>query len=250
MEPPGGSLMDFLLSVTAWLTDPAHWQGSDGIPVRLLEHIELSAVSLLVAAALALPAGLFVGHTNRGSFVVVNVANVGRALPSLAILGLALPFTIQLTHQLDFWPTFVALVALAVPPILTNAYIGIKEVDPETVEVARGMGMRGREVLRRVELPIALPVVIGGIRTAAVQVVATATLGAFVAGGGLGRYIIDGIALQDTDKIFVGALLVALLALGTEGVLGWLERRTVSPALRPRLETKVALGAAAGATSR
>lgn len=242
--------MDFFVAVVAWFADSAHWQGSDGIPIRILEHLELSGASLLVAAAIALPLGLLVGHTNRGAFVVVNLASVGRALPSLAILGLALPFTIQITHQLDFWPTFVALVALAIPPILTNAYIGIREVDRETVEIASGMGMRGGEVLRRVELPIALPVVLGGVRTAAVQVVATATLGAFVAGGGLGRYIIDGIALQEMDRIFAGASLVAILALATEVALGWLERRTVSPGLRPRLEARVGLGAAAGATSR
>ena len=242
--------MDFLISVAAWVTDPARWQGSDGIPVRVLEHTQLSGVSLAVALGIALPIGLLVGHSDRGGFLVLNLANIGRALPSLAILGLALPFTIQATGQLDFWPTFVALVVLAIPPILTNTYIGIREVDRDTVEVARGMGMRGSEVLRRVELPIALPVVLGGLRTAAVQVVATATLGAFVAGGGLGRYIIDGIALQETERIFVGASLVAALALATEGVLGWLERRAVSPGLRTQLEPMVGLGAAAGATSR
>jgi len=242
--------MDFLAAVATWLADPGHWQGGDGIPVRLVEHVQLSAVSLVVAGTVALPLGLLVGHTDRGGFVVLNLANVGRALPSLAILGLALPFTIRATGQLDFWPTFVALVVLAIPPILTNTYIGISEVDPETVEVARGMGMGGSEVLRRVELPIALPVVLGGIRTAAVQVVATATLGAFVAGGGLGRYIIDGIALQEIERIFVGAALVATLALATEAIFGWLERRAVSPGLRARLEPMVGLGAAAGATSR
>jgi osmoprotectant transport system permease protein len=242
--------MDFLVAVIAWLLDPAHWQGGDGIPLRLLEHIQLSAVALAVAAAVALPVGLAVGHSRRGAFVALNLANVGRALPSLAILGLALPFTIQVFHQLDFWPTLIALVALAIPPMLTNASIGIREVDPEAVEVARGLGMSSSQVLARVELPIALPVVLGGIRTAAVQVVATATLGAFVAGGGLGRYIIDGIAVQETERIFVGAVLVALLALATEAVFGWLERRAVSPGLRPSLEAMTPLGAAAGATSR
>jgi osmoprotectant transport system permease protein len=242
--------MDFLVAVIAWLLDPAHWQGGDGIPLRLLEHIQLSAVALAVAAAVALPVGLAVGHSRRGAFVALNLANVGRALPSLAILGLALPFTIQVFHQLDFWPTLIALVALAIPPMLTNASIGIREVDPEAVEVARGLGMSSSQVLARVELPIALPVVLGGIRTAAVQVVATATLGAFVAGGGLGRYIIDGIAVQETERTFVGAVLVALLALATEAVFGWLERRAVSPGLRPSLEAMTPLGAAAGATSR
>ncbi len=242
--------MTFLASVAAWLADPAHWQGADGIPVRLLEHVELSAASVVAAALIALPVGLAVGHSGRFAFAAVNLANIGRALPSLAILGLALPITIAITHQLDFWPTFVALVALAIPPILTNAVIGIREVDPETVEVARGMGMRESEVLRRVELPIALPIILGGIRTASVQVVATATLGAFVAGGGLGRFIIDGIALREDERVFVGALLVALLALGTEAGLGALERRAISPGLRPRLEPVAGLGAAAGATSR
>lgn len=242
--------MDVLVSVAAWLADPAHWQGSNGIPTRVVEHLELSAVSLAVASAIALPIGLLVGHSGRGGYLVLNLANAGRAIPSLAILGLALPFTIQVFHQLEFWPTFVALVVLAVPPILTNTYLGIRSVDPETVEVARGVGMGPGQVLRRVEVPIALPLVIGGLRTAAVQVVATATLGAFVAGGGLGRYIIDGIALQELERIFAGALLVALLALATEAALGWLERRTVSPGLRPRLEEVLALGGAAGATSR
>jgi osmoprotectant transport system permease protein len=242
--------MEFLASVAAWLGDPAHWQGGDAIPTRVLEHLELSGASLAIAAAIALPLGLAVGHSGRGTFLALNLANIGRALPSLAILGLALPLTIQVFHQLDFWPTLVALVALAVPPILTNAAIGIREVDRDAVEVARGVGMSGPQVLARVELPMALPVLLGGIRTAAVQVVATATLGAYVAGGGLGRYIIDGIALQDAERVFVGALLVALLALLTDAVLGWLERRAVSPGLRARLEPMIGLGAAAGATSR
>jgi osmoprotectant transport system permease protein len=242
--------MDFLASVVSWLADPAHWQGGDAIPVRVLEHLELTGASLAVASAIALPLGVAVGHTGRGAFLALNLANVGRALPSLAILGLALPFTIQVFHQLDFWPTLVALVALAIPPILTNASIGIREVDRDAVEIARGMGMSGLQVLARVELPMALPVVLGGVRTAAVQVVATATLGAYVAGGGLGRYIIDGIALQDAQRVFVGATLVALLALLTEAVLGWLERRAVSPGLRSKLEPMIGLGAAAGATSR
>jgi len=242
--------MDFLLSVAQWLADPAHWHGDDAIPVRILEHVELSAAAVAIAAAMALPLGFAIGHTGRGAFLALNLANIGRALPSLAILGLALPFTIQVFHQLDFWPTLVALVALAIPPILTNASIGIREVDPEAVEVARGMGMSGPQVLARVELPIALPVVLGGIRTAAVQVVATATLGAFVAGGGLGRFIIDGIALQETERVFVGAMLVALMALGVEATLGWLERRAVSPGLRPRMGAMVELAGAAGATSR
>lgn len=242
--------MDFLFSVAAWLTDAAHWQGSDGIPVRVFEHVQLSAASLAAAAIIALPLALYAGHTGRGGLVAVNLANIGRAVPSLAILGLALPFTIHVFHRLDFWPTFVALVALAIPPILTNATIGIRDVDRDAVEVARGMGMSGLQLLGRVELPIALPVILGGIRTAAVQVVATATLGAFVAGGGLGRYIIDGIALQEGERVFVGALLVALLALLTEASMAAVERRAVSPGLRPRLEPTTALVAPAGATSR
>ena len=216
--------MSFLSSVAGWFADPAHWQGSDGIPTRVLEHLQLSGLSVAVAAALALPVGLYIGHTGRAAFLAVNVANLGRALPSLAILAFALPVSFALGLGLDFWPTFMAMVPLAIPPILTNAYVAIRSADPDTVEAARGMGMRELQVLRAVEIPAGLPIILGGLRTASVNVIATATLGAIVAGPALGRYIVDGFALQDHERLFAGALLVAILALGTELGFGVLER--------------------------
>jgi len=216
--------VSFLSSVAGWFADPAHWQGSDGIPTRVLEHLQLSGLSVAVAAALALPVGLYIGHTGRAAFLAVNVANLGRALPSLAILAFALPVSFALGLGLGFWPTFMAMVPLAIPPILTNAYVAIRSADPDTVEAARGMGMRELQVLRAVEIPAGLPIILGGLRTASVNVIATATLGAIVAGPALGRYIVDGFALQDHERLFAGALLVAILALGTELGFGVLER--------------------------
>jgi osmoprotectant transport system permease protein len=216
--------MSFLVSVAEWFADPAHWQGSNGIPTRVFEHLQLSGLSVAVAAAIALPIGLYIGHTGRGAFLAVNVANVGRALPSLAILAFALPVSFALGLGLGFWPTFMALVPLAIPPILTNAYVAVRSADPDTVEAARGMGMRELQVLRAVEIPAGLPIILAGLRTATVNVIATATLGAIVAGPALGRYIVDGFALQDFERLFAGALLVAILALGTELGFGLLER--------------------------
>lgn len=216
--------MSVLESVVAWFADPAHWQGSDGVPVRVLEHVEITVASVGFAAAIALPVGLYLGHTGRAAFVAVNVANVGRALPSLALLAFALPLSFALGLGLGFWPTFMAMVPLAAPPILTNAFVAIRTADPDTVEAARGMGMRELQVLRAVEIPAGLPIILAGLRTATVNVVATATLGALVAGGALGRYIIDGLALQEHDRLIAGAVLVALLALGTELGFGLLDR--------------------------
>jgi osmoprotectant transport system permease protein len=183
---------------------------------------------------IALPVGIWLGHRGRGGAVAINLANVGRAVPSLAILALT-----QQAIGLSGWPgfgarpAFVALVALAVPPLVTNAYVGMRGVDPDVVEAARGMGMTGAEVLRRVELPIALPLVMAGVRTAAVQVVATASLAAVTAWGGLGRFIVDGFGQRDNAQIVAGALLVALMALATELGLGRVQRAVVSKGLDP-----------------
>jgi osmoprotectant transport system permease protein len=212
--------VDFLADVLAWFADPAHWRGDDGIPVRVWEHVQLSGVAVAIAAAIALPLGLYLGHTGRGGFIAINVANIGRALPSLALIALGLVASIALGLGLGFWPTLFALVPLALPPILTNTFVAMRAVDADTIEAARGMGLRETQVLRQVELPLALPLILGGVRTAAVNVVATATLGALVAGGALGRYIVDGLALQEYDRLFAGALLVALLAIVTEATFG------------------------------
>src|SRR5215470_294289 len=224
--------MEFAQAVVAWLTDPAHWSGSDGIPNRIAEHLLISAVTTLAAVALALPFGVLAGHTGRGGFIAVNVANLGRALPSLALLALMFPLALSLKLGFGFWPTFLALVPLGIPPVLTNSFVAVRQVDPDVVEAARGMGLRERQVLSQVELPIAAPLIIAGVRNAAVAIVATATLGALVAGGGLGRYIVDGIARQDYPRVFVGALLVALLSIAVEIAFGAFERLSVSSGLK------------------
>ena len=213
----------------AWLSDPAHWSGSDGIPVRLLEHLQLSGPSVLVAMLIALPVGAFIGHTGRLTLLAVTIANVGRAMPTLALLVILLPFILRAGLGLGFWPTFVPLVLLGVPPILVNTYVGIGQVDRDVREAARGVGLSGWQVLTRVQLPLALPAIVAGLRTASVQVIATATLGALVASGGLGRYIIDGIALQEAPRMIVGAVLVAALALAVDRVLAGVERRLAAP---------------------
>jgi osmoprotectant transport system permease protein len=221
--------------VVRWFADPAHYQGSDAVQTRIYEHLAVSGLAVLAGLLIALPIGLYLGHTGRFGFIAVNVANIGRAIPSLAAIALAIPVAATLLgvqNGLGFWPTFLALIPLAVPPILTNAYVGVRGVDRDVIEAARGMGLSEGGILRRVELPLALPVVLAGIRTAAVNIVATATLGALVAFGGLGRYIVDGLALQEYDRLFAGALLVALLAIAVEVAFGTFERAAVSPGIR------------------
>jgi osmoprotectant transport system permease protein len=229
--------MSLLGDTIRWFTDPAHWQGSDAIPTRILEHLELSGLAVLVGCAIALPIGLYLGHTGRFGFIAVNVANVGRALPSLALLAFALPLALALGLGLGFWPTLIAMVPLALPPVLTNAYVAVRTVDRDVIEAARGMGLSEPGILRRVELPLGLPLVLSGIRTGAVNVVATATLGALVAGGGLGRYIVDGLALQEYDRLFAGALLVAVLAIAVEVAFSTFERLSTSPGIRAERAT-------------
>lgn len=227
--------MAFLGEVVAWFGDPANWTGRDSIPLHAWEHVSLSAASLAVAVAIALPVGLFIGHTNRGARVAVAIANVGRAVPSLGWLGIALPITLALFQRggLGFLPAFVALVALGIPPIVTNTYAGVREVDAEMLEAGRGMGMRELQLLRRVEVPIALPVIMAGIRSSAVTIVATATLAALVGGGTLGDFILQGLYVNDQPRIFGAAVLVAVLALATELAFGLLQRLSISPGLRP-----------------
>lgn len=218
--------MNFVEATITWLTDPAHWQGSDGIPTRLLQHLELSVAALLIAGAIALPAGLLVGHTRRGAGASIGLATVGRSIPSFALMGLILPITQGFDPQNGFtiYPTLLAMAILAVPPILVNALTGVREVDPDLVEAARGMGFTEGQVLRRVEVPLALPVIVGGIRSATVQVIATTTLGSILAFGGLGRYIVDGIAQSDDGQLYGGVVLVAGLALLGEGSLALVQR--------------------------
>jgi osmoprotectant transport system permease protein len=217
-----------LAGLVAWFADPAHWSGVNGVPYRLAQHVGISLVSIAIALAVALPVGLYIGHTRRGERLAINLANVGRAVPSLAAIAIVVPFSQMLGHGLEYlnlYPTIVAMIILAIPPILVNAYAGVAEVDPDLVESARGMGMTERQVLRRVEIPVALPVIIGGLRSASVQVIATATLGAVYGLGALGGYILEGYAQRDPAKSLAGVVLVALLALGAEGGLALLQRR-------------------------
>lgn len=220
------------MEVLEWFADPSNWQGTSGIPNRVYEHLLLSVPPVLIALLLALPIGVYLGHVKRGAFATISVANVGRALPSFAVLVLAIPLSIRWGLGLSYWPAFIALLVLAIPPILTNAYTSVREVDPEVVEAASGMGLRDRDVLLKTEVPMALPVIITGVRISAVQVIATATLAALIAGGGLGRFIIDGLATGDVPEVVGGAILVALLAIAAEAAFSLLERLSVSPGIR------------------
>lgn len=222
--------MEFFGEVAAWFSDPANLFGSDGLQGRIGEHLILSVIPLLLAVAIALPLGAWIGHSGRFANLVINIANIGRAIPSLAILALATMLlqafivSIGLRQFASEIATMIALTALAIPPILTNAYVGVQNVDRETVEAARGMGMSGRQVLAKLEVPLAAPLIVAGLRTSAVAVVATATLGAVAAGPGLGRFIIDGFVTRNLAKAAGGAVLVAVLAILTELAFGLLER--------------------------
>jgi len=215
--------------IAHWLSDPAHWSGSDGIPTHVVEHLQLSAESVFLGALIALPVGIVLGHYGRFGNLAMNVSNVGRALPSFGILVIAFYL-----FGLGDTPIILALTMLAIPPMVTNSYVGMREVDPDVKDAARGMGYRELARLLRIELPLAVPLVMAGIRTSAVQVVATATLGALIAGGGLGRFIVDGLDQQDYTKAAAGALLVAILALATEVSLAGVERLLVPKGIRPQ----------------
>ena len=225
--------MNLVTDTVAWLLEPARWTGGSGIPNRLLEHLALSGASLAIAMAIAIPVGIWIGHTGRFTSVTVNLANLGRALPSLAVIGLVLPITVVIDPQAGFkvYPTLVAMVVLAIPPILVNTQAGIAGVDRDLVEAARAMGMREGQVVRRVELPLSIAPILAGLRSAGVQIVATATLGAIFGGGGLGRYLVEGVAQRDDGMTFGGVVLVAGLALAVEGTFILLQRVIRSPGL-------------------
>lgn len=240
--------MGLLTDVWHWFAEPERWTGSGidpGILTRLSEHMSMSLQAAGLAALLVLPIALYIGHTGRFEFAAVSIGNVGRALPSFGILGISFSLTIGFPGTLGFWATFIALFLLAIPPILTNAYVGIKGVDTDTIESARGMGMSEREILSKIEIPLAVPLVVAGLRLATVQVVATATLGALVAWGGLGRYIVDGFAGGDDVQLLAGAILVALVAILTDAAFGALERLVA-----PRVTTKQASRSLGSATGR
>ncbi|MGW1136332.1 ABC transporter permease [Streptomyces zhihengii] len=202
--------------VWTWLTTGSNWSGPSGAWHRLAEHVYVSGVSLLLACAIALPVALWLGHIGRGGALAVNISNAGRAVPVFAVLAL---FMLTPLRSAGYLPTVIALVLFAIPPLLTNAYTGMREVDRSVVEAARGMGMSGGQIFARVELPLAYSLLMTGLRSAAVQVVATATIASMVGQGGLGRIITAGFNTYDTPQVVAGALLAAGLALLVEAVL-------------------------------
>jgi osmoprotectant transport system permease protein len=232
--------MGLLSDVVTWFNDPSHWRGERGIPNRVAEHAQYSVCAIVAAVLLAVPLAVWLGHKRRFGTVAVNVTNIGRAIPSFAILVIGTQiFGLYELPIIGSFTTFIALVALAVPPLVTISYVAVAEVDDEVRDAARGMGLSDSQVLRLAELPLATPLLMAGIRTASVQVVATATIAAFVGVGGLGRYIIDGRVLPnpaDRDvQIFAGALLVALLSLATELLLGLAQKWLTPRGLRSEL---------------
>ncbi|MDN3262980.1 ABC transporter permease [Streptomyces sp. CSDS2] len=219
--------MNVLDFARAFFADSAHWHGYDGIPTRFAEHIGYCLEALAIAAVIGLPVGLLTGHTGRGGNALALLATAGRALPSFGLLVLMFIWI-----GLGLLPVMIPLVVLAVPPILVTTYEAVRSVDPSPVDAARGMGMPEARVLFQVEVPVALPLILSGLRTAAVQIVSTATIAAYVSLGGLGRYIIDGLYQKDYAKVVGGAALVAGLALVTLAVFWAVARLTVSPGVR------------------
>ncbi len=217
--------MDGFQSLVSWFTDPAQWSGSSGIPTRLLQHAVICLWAMVIALAVALPVGLALGHGRRWGTLVTSVGNLGRAIPTFALLIILASWEPVGVSDLA---AIIALAVFAIPPILTNAYVGVRDVDPGATDAARGMGMTGTQVLRRVELPLSVPVVAAGIRTSTVQVVATATLAALVGGGGLGRFVVDGFGRQDPTLMFAGVVLVAVTCVGVE-LAGSAAQRALTP---------------------
>ena len=217
--------MSLLGDTGGWLGDLAHYRGADGVPQRLTEHLAITGIAVGAAALLALPVGLLLGHLRRGGRVVTAVANASRAVPTLGVLII---FSGIAAIGIGNRAAVVALALFAVPPILTNAYVGISSVDPDVIEAARGMGLTGLQTVLRIELPLGLALVVAGLRNATVQVIATATLAAYVGGGGLGTFINQGYGQQDYPQVLGGAVWVAALALVAEGTLS-IAQRLVTP---------------------
>ncbi|OIJ96888.1 ABC transporter permease [Streptomyces colonosanans] len=219
--------MNVLNFIQAFFSDGSHWHGYDGIPTRVAEHIQYSLQALAIAAAIGLPIGLVTGHYGRGGNTLALVATGSRSLPTFGLLVLMVTWL-----GFGLTPVMIPLVVLAIPPVLVTTYEAVRSVDPSPVDAARGMGMHESRILFQVELPGALPLILGGLRSAAIQIVSTATIAAYVGLGGLGRYIIDGLYQRNYEKVVGGATLVALMALVTIGVFWAISRITVSPGVR------------------
>jgi osmoprotectant transport system permease protein len=226
-----------LMTVIEWFTDPANWTGENGIPVRTWEQIQISLWAMAIALVIALPIALILGHKRKGMFLATNIGNIGRAVPTLGVLTILASIP---EIGIGNLAAILALALFAIPPVLTNTYTGLAGVDEEVRDAARGMGMSGMGILGRVEVPLAIPLIAAGIRTATVQVVATASLAALVGSGGLGRYVVDGFALQDNTLIIAGAILTAGLAVIAELVLSQVQRMVTPKGLRTLSRTEIA----------
>lgn len=221
--------MSYIQFAWNWLTTSGQWHGSGGIPQRLLQHLGYSGLALIVAAVIALPLGALIGHNGRGRLVIVSLANFGRALPTLGLLVLVF---IETGGSAQSW--LIPLAVIALPPILVNTFEGVSGVDPGLVDAARGMGMTEPQIIGKVEMPVALPLIMLGLRIAAIQVVATATIAAYIGLGGFGRYILDGLATNDYASVAGGAALVVLLAVAVQAGFALLQRVIVPAGLRAR----------------
>jgi len=211
--------MNFFLQALGWLADPANYAGPSGIPVRLAEHLGFTLVTLLIASAIAVPCGFLIGHTGRGRGLAVATSGALRAIPTLGLLTL-----VALWVGIGLGAPYVALTVLAIPPILAGAYAGFEAIDRRTIDAARAVGMSEGQIVRKVELPLGLPLLIGGLRSATLQVVATATLAAYLANFGLGRYLFEGLRTREYGEMLGGSILVILLALALEGIFAATQR--------------------------
>lgn len=218
-----------------YLLDPEHWDLAinGNIPSLVLEHLYYTVLTLAIAALIAIPVGLYIGHTGKFSFVAINAGNAGRSLPTLGLI-------ILLVTVIGFGllPVVITLVILAIPPILTSTYAGLRAINPASVDAAKGMGMRPLQILFRVEIPMALPLILSGLRSATLQVVSTATVASYVGLGGLGRLLVDGLALNQYDRVIAGAVVVAALAIVLDLIASGVQRLVVSPGVSGRALTR------------
>lgn len=230
-------MLQLLDLVREFLAEPGRWSLTEtgGIPYRLVEHLYTTAVAMAIAAVIALPPAMWLAHHRRGEAVASALVNIGRAIPSFGLIVMFVLWAINQGFAGTFWPLVLALVALAIPPIFTNAYTGIFSVDQDLVESARGQGLSEPQLFRQVELPLGLAVVLTGLRISMVQVLATVGIGAIVtSGGGLGRYVVDGFAVgvNGYGEVFAGAVLLAALVLGTEALFEWLQQTLLPDGLQ------------------
>jgi osmoprotectant transport system permease protein len=229
--------VNLFLDGIGWILDPANWTGPGSIPIRIAQHIAISAIVLVVAAAIALPLGGLVGHTGRGKDLAVMVSGGLRALPTLGVLTL---FGIWIGIGLS--APIIALVILAIPPLLAGAYAGFEAVDRRTIDAARAMGMREDQIIGKVELPLGMPILVGGIRSATLQIVATATLAAYVADFGLGRFIFEGLKTRNYAEMLGGSILVIILALVIDGCFAITQRLVVPAGVRATMSPELRSG--------